>query len=95
MEGILDLFAQYRVDVGLWGHIHAFERTFPMVHTKLAATGASYHDATGTDRILLCNNYGTVFEMCPKTDDSLCNSLCIGTAHFMIGMAGAGYSGGR
>eukprot|EP01051_Picozoa_sp_SAG22_P009293 SAG22_NODE_765_length_7393_cov_5.670003_3_plen_320_part_00 len=63
-DGLLGMLAKYHVDVALWGHIHAYERTYPLVHQQLAATGESYHQPEGT-------------------------------AHFMIGMAGAGFSGGR
>jgi hypothetical protein len=63
-NGLLGVLAKYHVDVALWGHIHAYERTYPLVHQGMAATGESYRQPEGT-------------------------------AHFMIGMAGAGFSGGR
>eukprot|EP01047_Picozoa_sp_COSAG01_P054053 COSAG01_NODE_5861_length_3985_cov_4.335821_2_plen_525_part_00 len=49
----LGLFSKYHVDLALWGHLHAFERTFPMVNKTIAVTGASYHNAHGTPHVMI------------------------------------------
>ena len=59
-DGLLGLLARHRVDASLWGHIHAYERTYPLVHQRVAD---------------------------PRNET--------GTVHLMVGMAGAGYSGGH
>ena len=47
------LLAKYHVDMALWGHLHAFERTYPIVNGTLATTGASYHNAEGTVHVVI------------------------------------------
>ena len=49
----LELLARYHVDLALWGHLHAYERTLPVVNSTLAATGASYHNAEGTVHVVI------------------------------------------
>lgn len=49
----LGLLAKHHVDLALWGHLHAYERTLPMVNTSLAATGGSYHNAHGTPHVVI------------------------------------------
>ena len=47
------LLAKYHVDLALWGHLHAYERTLPIVNGTLATTGASYHNAQGTPHVVV------------------------------------------
>ena len=49
----LGLLARHHVDLALWGHLHAYERTLPMVNASLAATGASYDNAGGTPHVMI------------------------------------------
>jgi hypothetical protein len=49
----LGLLARHHVDLALWGHLHAYERTLPMVNASLAATGASYDNAGGTPHVVI------------------------------------------
>ena len=49
----LGLLARHHVDLALWGHLHAYERTLPMVNKTLAATGGSYHNAQGTPHVVI------------------------------------------
>eukprot|EP01043_Picozoa_sp_COSAG02_P018861 COSAG02_NODE_893_length_16140_cov_19.677621_1_plen_552_part_00 len=48
-----ELMAKYHVDMALWGHLHAYERTLPIVNGTLATTGASYHNPTGTVHVVI------------------------------------------
>jgi hypothetical protein len=52
-----DLLARYHVDLALWGHMHAYERTLPIVNGSLAngtGTGASpYHNPQGTVHVVI------------------------------------------
>ena len=49
----LELLSKYHVDLALWGHLHAYERTWPLVNDTLARTGASYHNAQGTPHVVI------------------------------------------
>lgn len=49
----LGLLATHHVDLALWGHMHAYERTLPLVNASLAATGPSYHNAQGTPHVVI------------------------------------------
>ena len=47
---VLGLFTRRRVDAALWGHIHAYERTLPLVNQRLADPGAN---ETGTVHMMI------------------------------------------
>jgi len=49
----LDLLARYHVDAALWGHVHAYERTYPLVNFSMATTGVSYREPRGTPHVML------------------------------------------
>jgi len=42
-----DVLVDHSVDLVLTGHVHSYERTFPVAYNELAATGTSYTDVVG------------------------------------------------
>ncbi|EYC42359.1 hypothetical protein Y032_0534g3068 [Ancylostoma ceylanicum] len=69
VPGLEKPFVQYGVDLGFWGHVHYYERFYPVANEKYRNTENCYHNAQAPTYIITgsagCHSPGTKFDKHP------------------------------